>query len=86
MADDVDAVMRSIPEEWRRRWCGGEYGACACTGCVQIGNRLIMTGRKVTQCDPEHISEALIPPDTYAKYKVTKAEWEAWMQRDRSDT
>lgn len=81
MAEDVDAVMQSIPEEWRTRWCGGESGPCACIGCVQIGNRLIMTGREVTQCDPERINEAKIPRDTYEKYKVTKAEWEAWMKR-----
>lgn len=81
MADDVDAVMQTIPEEWRTRWCGGENGGCACMGCVQIGNRLIMAGRKVTQCDPEYIDETKIDPDTYKKFKVTKDEWIAWMAR-----
>lgn len=84
MAEDVDAVMNSIPEEWRSRWCGGEHGPCACMGCVQIGNRLIMAGLRVTQCDPEYIDESKIPPEIYAKYKVTKEEWSAWMQKRTS--
>lgn len=81
MAEDVDGVMQTIPEEWRRRWCGGENGPCGCMGCVQIGNRLVMTGRKVTQCDPEYIDESKIPLETYKKFKVTKEEWSAWMER-----
>lgn len=84
MADDVDLVMQSIPEGWRTRWCGGELGPCACNGCVQIGNRLIMTGRHVTQCDPEHIDERSIPVDAYKRFKVTKEEWEAWMMRNKT--
>lgn len=83
MAEDVDAVMQTIPAEWRMRWCGGENGPCGCMGCVQIGNRLIMTGRKVHQCDPEYIDEATIPPHIYKKYKVTKLEWMEWMSRNR---
>ncbi len=80
MDKDVDAIMRTIPEGWRNRWCGGEQGPCACMGCVQIGNRLIMTGRKVEQGDPEYIDESKIPKDIYNKYKITKEEWEAWMR------
>ncbi len=83
MAEDVDAVMNSIPEDWRTRWCGGENGGCGCMGCVQIGNRLIMTGLSVSQCDPEYIDESKIPPDVYAKYKVSREEWTAWMQKQR---
>lgn len=83
MAEDVDAVMRTIPPKWRTRWCGGENGSCACMGCVQIGNRLIMAGRKVHQVDPEYIDESKIPPDVCKKYKVTKDEWVEWMNRIR---
>jgi hypothetical protein len=82
MAEDVDAVMRTMPTEWRTRWCGAIEsggGGCACMGCVQIGNRLIMAGRNVTQCDPEYIDETKIDPGTYKKFKVTKDEWLAWM-------
>lgn len=82
MADDVDEVMKTIPEGWRWRWCGGENGPCACLGCVQIGNRLIMTGRTVYQGDPEYIDEQKIPLDVYDKYKVTKSEWDAWVERN----
>jgi hypothetical protein len=84
MAEDVDAVMQSIPEQWRKRWCGAIEpggGGCACMGCVQIGNRLIMADRKVTQCDPEYIDESKIAPETYKKFKVSKEEWTAWMAR-----
>lgn len=84
MAEDVDAVMQTIPEEWRTRWCGAIEpggGGCACMGCVQIGNRLVMIGRKASQIDPEYIAESEIPPDIYKKFKVTKDEWVAWMTR-----
>lgn len=84
MADDVDAVMQTIPAEWRTRWCGGENGPCGCMGCVQIGNRLIMAGLKVHEIDPEYIDEAKIPPDTYRKYKVTKDEWNEWLRKQQS--
>lgn len=80
MAEDVDAVMQTMPPEWRTRWCGGERGACACLGCVQIGNRLVMTGRTSAMCDPEYIDERKIPAEVYKKYKVTKEEWENWMR------
>jgi hypothetical protein len=81
MADDVDAVMQTIPTEWRERWCGGEGGPCGCMGCVQIGNRLIMAGLRASQVDPEYIDETKIPADVYAKYKITKDEWISWMKR-----
>lgn len=81
---DVDQIMQTIPERWRRRWCGGERGPCACMGCVQIGNRIIMaetiTGRSY-QGDPEYIKEAAIPRDIYNRFKITKEEWEAWKVR-----
>jgi len=77
---DVDAIMRTMPEEWRYRWCGGENGLCACTGCVQVGNRLIMVGKKAHQIDPEYIDESKIDPDVFEKYKITKAEWLKWME------
>lgn len=76
---DVNKIMETIPKEWRNRWCSS--GLCACMGCVQIGNRLIMaketTGKEYTG-DPEYISEGQIPEEIYDKYKITKEEWEAW--------
>lgn len=81
MADDVDVVMRTMPEEWRYRWCGGERGLCACMGCVQVGNRLAMVGLKAYQIDPEYIDETKIPADVYRRFKVTKEQWADWMRR-----
>jgi len=81
MAEDVDAVMRTIPEQWRTRWCGAEAGACACMGCVQIGNRLVMAGLRPDQVDPEYIDESKVAPERYRKYKISKAEWLEWMRR-----
>ncbi len=85
MADDVDVVMQTIPEEWRSRWCGGENGPCACMGCVQIGNRVIMvetvTGTKY-RGDPEYISETKMPAEVYDRFKITRPEWEDWMRRN----
>lgn len=84
MAEDVDTVMQTIPEQWRTRWCGAIEpggGGCACMGCVQIGNRLAMASLKATQCDPEYIDESKIDADTYKRLKVTKEEWLAWMER-----
>ena len=79
--ENINEIMETIPKGWRNRWCGGENGACACMGCVQIGNRLIMA-KEVTgtefKGDPEYIDERRIPKDIYVKYKVTKDEWEAW--------
>lgn len=79
-ADDVDAVMQTVPVKWRARWCEAEQ--CACMGCVQVGNRLIMVNRRADQIDPERIDERQIPPAMYAKYKITKEEWADWMRRD----
>lgn len=81
---DVDQIMQTIPEKWRDRWCGGERGPCACMGCVQIGNRLIMaqetTGDRY-HGDPEYIDERKITKEIYNKYKITKEEWETWMDK-----
>lgn len=88
MADDVEAVMSKIPEKWRERWCGGEDGSCACNGCVQIGNRAVMveaiTGQK-HRGDPERIDERKIPKAVFEKFKVTKAEWQAWLAASLSE-
>lgn len=85
--EQVDAIMAGIYERWRTRWCGGERGACACVGCVQIGNRAgifeKVYGRKPVS-DPEGLSEEamrLRSPETYAANKISREEWEAWMQR-----
>ena len=81
--DEISAIMETIPKEWRNRWCGGELGLCACMGCVQIGNRMIMakevTG-SVFRGDPEYIDESKIPKDVFEKHKITKEEWELWLQ------
>lgn len=81
---DVDAIMQTIPAEWRTRWCGGENSCCACVGCVQIGNRLIMKGLKVSEVDPEYIDEREIPADVFEKFKITRPEWEKWMATQRT--
>lgn len=81
---EVDAIMRSVPEQWRERWCGGEAGPCACLGCVQIGNRYVMalaTSGRPFLGDPEHINETLIPSGIFYQYKITKDEWLRWMSR-----
>ena len=83
---NIDAIMQTIPIEWRMRWCGGEYGPCACMGCVQIGNRLIMAKETTGQeyrGDPEYIDESLIPIEIYKRFKVSKKEWENWKQRNK---
>jgi len=80
--DEIDAIMQTIPAKWRTHWCGGERGPCACIGCVQIGNRLIMA-REVLGYeypgDPEHLDERMFPGDVFSKYKITRQEWERWM-------
>jgi len=77
----VNEIMQTIPKTWRHRWCGGENGPCACLGCVQIGNRLIMA-EKLTgepyRGDPEYIDESKIPDDIYNEFKIDRDEWEAW--------
>lgn len=83
MAKDINKVMETIPEGWRTRWCGGENGACRCMGCVQIGNRPIMvkefTGNEF-RGDPEYIDERQIPKEIYDKHKISKTEWENWIE------
>jgi len=77
----VNEIMQTIPDAWRQRWCGGENGACACLGCVQIGNRIIMaenaTGRRYLG-DPEYIDESKIPDEIYNEFKIDRDEWEVW--------
>lgn len=83
--EQIDQVMQSIPVEWQSRWCGGERGACACLGCVQIGNRAVIV-EKITgepyRGDPEYIDEAKLKEygALYTDNKVTREEWEAWMR------
>lgn len=82
----VEAIMASIPERWRTRWCGGEHGPCGCMGCVQIGNRAVIlkkiTGRPYLG-DPEYIDEAKLQEhrEVYEAHKLSRAEWESWMSR-----
>lgn len=84
---EIDAIMQTIPEEWRARWCGGENGGCACLGCVQVGNRLVMAkevnGREY-QGDPEYIAEHKIPVNVYQQYKITRPEWDLWMAQSNA--
>lgn len=84
--EQVDAIMAAIPEGWRKRWCGGERGACACMGCVQIGNRAVIAEKIAGQPyrgDPEYIDEAKLQShgQVYQDNKVTREEWEAWSAR-----
>lgn len=86
----IDAIMNTIPEGWRTRWCGGEYGACACMGCVQIGNRAVivekLTGVKY-RGDPEYISEAAMQEQdaaVYTEHKLSREEWDSWMNRHQT--
>lgn len=85
--EEVDAIMSTIPEQSRLRWCGGENGVCACMGCVQVCNRVVMwekaTGRKFTG-DPEYIQESRIPLEIYDAHKISRADWEAWKTRNAS--
>lgn len=79
---EIDALMAQIPVHWRNRWCNAK--ACACMGCVQIGNRSIMY-RELTNSpyrgDPEYINEAAIPREVYERVKITREEWENWRSR-----
>lgn len=82
---EIDALMNQIPADWRKRWCGGERGLCACMGCVQIGNRSIMAKEVLGvpyRGDPEYIDERKIPSDVYRRLKITREEWENWMGRN----
>jgi hypothetical protein len=83
---DINKIMETIPEAWRDRWCGGENGACACMGCVQVGNRLVMaqevTGRKFTG-DPEYIDESQISKEIFDRYKINREEWKKWVKSQK---
>lgn len=82
---EIDAIMGTIHEANRTRWCGGENGPCACLGCVQVSNRIIMfetANREKVRFDPEGIREDLIPEEIYTRFKISKAEWENWMRRN----
>ena len=83
---EINSIIQTIPEKWRHRWCGGEKGPCACMGCVQIGNRIIMAetvlGYKY-QGDPEYINESKIPTEIYDKFKIHKDEWELWRKHNQ---
>jgi hypothetical protein len=84
--EQVNAIMAAIPEGWRKRWCGGERGLCACFGCVQIGNKAVIaeeiSGVRY-EGDPERISESALMAhtDVYAENKVSREEWDAWIKR-----
>lgn len=89
--DQIDAIMAAIPASWRTRWCGGEYGACSCLGCVQIGNRAVILGKATGKAylgDPEYISEVKLREfgTVYTEHKITREEWESWMSRRPSST
>ncbi len=81
-ASEVDQIMDTIPRPWRFRWC--ESKACACLGCVQIGNRILLaqqlTGRTF-RGDPEYIDITRIPEDLKAQHLLTREEWEDWKTR-----
>ncbi|HIH2744974.1 TPA: hypothetical protein ACYLN4_000643 [Burkholderia lata] len=84
--EQIDAIMAAIPENWRRRWCGGERGACACLGCVQIGNRAVIaegiTGKPYGG-DPEYLDEAKLQEhgSVYGDLKLSREEWDSWISR-----
>jgi hypothetical protein len=79
--EEIEEIMNTIPLGWRDRWCNGTCDG-VCTGCAQIGNRIIMyeklTGNKCTG-DPGYIDESKIPKEIYNKYKITKEDWQLWM-------
>ena len=64
--------------------CGGERGPCACLGCVQVGNRRVMveliTGEPFSG-DAEWVDERRIPDEIYKECKISRPEWDAWMER-----
>jgi len=41
---EVDAIMETMPIEWRDRWCRAEI--CGCMGCVQSGSNCRITERE----------------------------------------
>lgn len=82
----IDAIMNAIPERWRRNWCGGERGPCACLGCVQTGNKRIIADKIRGERylgDPEYIDEAKLQNygHVYEDNKIRRGEWESWMKR-----
>lgn len=82
---NVNSIMQTIPKDCRYRWCGGENGPCACLGCVQICNRLIMAKEVLGydyMGDPEYIDENKIPKDIFDRYKITKEEWLKWINEN----
>lgn len=82
---EIDMIMKTIPAEWRERWCTAKL--CGCMGCVQIGNRIVMY-EEVTQSkfsgDPEYINVYEIPVNIYQKYRISKDEWVLWMNNDQT--
>lgn len=86
----IDAIMAAIPEDSRRRWCGGERGPCACLGCVQICNRAVIvekiTGEKYLG-DPEYIDETKLQAygAVYEDHKLSRVEWESWLSRQPAE-
>lgn len=88
--EQIDAIMAAIPKQWRRRWCGGERGPCACLGCVQIGNRQVIaekiSGNKFLG-DPEYISEAKLREHgaVYEGHKLSRADWTSWLNRQPAE-
>lgn len=83
--------MQAIPEQWRANWCGGEHGACACMGCVQIGNRKVIAEKiigKPYNGDPEYISEEKLKEhgDLYVDNKITREEWESWLSANPTES
>jgi hypothetical protein len=86
----IDAIMAAIPRQWRTRWCGGEFGACACVGCVQIGNRAVILKKATGQRylgDPEYIDEAALKEygAVYTDHKLSREEWQSWMNRHQTN-
>ena len=83
---EVDAIMAAMPENCRTHWCNRGEAACACIGCVEIGNRAVIiekiTGVKFTG-DPERIDEGKLREhgEVYTSNKVEREEWQCWMRR-----
>lgn len=82
----IDAIMAAIPKAWQRYWCGASF--CACKGCVQTGNKAVIfqkiAGRQYSG-DPEYINEAALKLQgaLYSDNKLTREEWQSWMNRQR---
>lgn len=63
---EIDALMAQIPERVRRHWC--ESKACACRGCVQASNRVMLVRLAVAS-------------DMRDRMTITREEWENWKGR-----